>query len=102
MAAEPSPAVGNDGLPDNAASQPEGNVENGELDGTSDDSGNLEVGGPIAVIQCAEGDEVLVKTSLHLCGDQSYSSTGEISRWQWTVERPGSAIWRCVRCFVAC
>ena len=43
---------------------------------------------PTAVIQCAEGKEVIPQTVLHLYGDQSYAATGTIAKWDWSVEQP--------------
>ncbi|MFH1529703.1 MAG: choice-of-anchor D domain-containing protein [Pseudomonadota bacterium] len=43
---------------------------------------------PTAVIQCAEGNEVIPQTVLHLYGDQSYAATGTIAKWDWSVEQP--------------
>ena len=43
---------------------------------------------PHAVIQVAEGSEVVPQTVLHLYGDQSYAATGSITKWEWSVEQP--------------
>ena len=43
---------------------------------------------PTAVIQCAEGAEVIPQTVLHLYGDQSYAATDTIAKWDWSVEQP--------------
>ena len=43
---------------------------------------------PMAVIQCAEGNEVIPQTVLHLYGDQSYAVAGTIAQWHWSVEQP--------------
>jgi hypothetical protein len=43
---------------------------------------------PHAVIQVAEGTEVVPQTLLHLYGDQSYAATGSITKWDWSVEQP--------------
>jgi len=42
---------------------------------------------PTAVIQVAEGNEVIPQTVLHLYGDQSYAATG-IAKWDWLVDQP--------------
>ena len=41
-----------------------------------------------AVIKCAEGDEVVPQTVLHLSGDESYPGCFEIEKWEWSVEQP--------------
>ena len=43
---------------------------------------------PTAVIQVAEGNEVIPQTVLHLYGDQSYAATGTIAKWDWSVDQP--------------
>ncbi len=43
---------------------------------------------PTAIIQIAEGHEVIPQTPLHLYGDQSYATSGSIAKWEWTVEQP--------------
>ncbi len=45
---------------------------------------------PVAVIDCVEGDEVIPQTVLHLRGGDSFGAggTGDIRRWEWTVEQP--------------
>ncbi|MBM4371219.1 MAG: choice-of-anchor D domain-containing protein [Deltaproteobacteria bacterium] len=43
---------------------------------------------PTAVIQIAEGAEVIPQTVLHLYGDQSYAATGTIAKWDWSVDQP--------------
>jgi len=43
---------------------------------------------PTAVIQVAEGGEVIPQTVLHLYGDQSYAATGTIAKWDWSVDQP--------------
>jgi len=40
------------------------------------------------LVKCQEGDEVIPGTVLHLQGDQSYSSNGQIDKWEWGVEQP--------------
>ncbi len=40
------------------------------------------------IIKCDEGDEVTPQTVLHLYGDQSYSTWGEVVEWEWEVEQP--------------
>ena len=46
---------------------------------------------PTAVIQCAEGDEVIPQTVLHLYGDQSYAAVGTIATWSWSVDQPAGS-----------
>ena len=41
-----------------------------------------------AVIQIAQGEEVVPQTSLELFGDQSVSPFGAITQWEWSVEQP--------------
>lgn len=55
-----------------------------ELEGTGADV--LE--GVVAVIDCAEGTNVVPQTILHFSGAGSYSSFGAIEKWKWTVEQP--------------
>jgi hypothetical protein len=43
---------------------------------------------PTAIIKCAEGDEVIPQTVLHLFGDESYASSGTIMKWEWSIEQP--------------
>jgi hypothetical protein len=43
---------------------------------------------PVAVIQVEEGEEVIPQTVLHLHGEGSYSATGAITKYEWTVEQP--------------
>jgi len=43
---------------------------------------------PTAVIDVAEGNEVIPQTILHLYGDQSYAPNGTIQKWEWDVEQP--------------
>jgi hypothetical protein len=57
--------------------------EAGELDG--DDC-------PIAVIQIDEGAEVFLQTVLHLHGGESYAVSGEIVKYEWSVEQPYGSI----------
>ena len=44
--------------------------------------------GVVAVIDCAEGTDVVPQTVLHLSGTGSRSEDGGIQGWQWTVEQP--------------
>ncbi len=50
---------------------------------------------PEAVIECAEGNEVVPGTVLHLSGNTSFQQCGQegaVAKWEWDVERPeGSA-----------
>jgi hypothetical protein len=49
----------------------------------------LEPGGcPTAVIRCAEGNEVIRQTDLHLFGTESYAADGVIQKWEWRVTQP--------------
>jgi len=48
----------------------------------------VEVECPTAVIRCAEGDEVIPQTNLHLFGDESYAPNGVIQKWEWRVDQP--------------
>ena len=43
---------------------------------------------PNAVIKCAESDEVIPQTVLHLYGDESYATYGAIQKWEWEVDQP--------------
>ena len=43
---------------------------------------------PTAVIKCAEGNEVIPQTELHLDGNESYASNGSIQKWLWSVDQP--------------
>ena len=43
---------------------------------------------PVAVIVIQEGEQVIPQTELHLFGDQSFSPSGTISKWEWTVQQP--------------
>ena len=43
---------------------------------------------PTAVIKCAEGDEVIPQTVLHLFGDESYAANADIAKWKWEAEQP--------------
>ena len=45
-------------------------------------------GCPVAVIGCAEGDEVIPQTIIHLYGDESYAMAGYIKKWEWDVDPP--------------
>ena len=44
-----------------------------------------------AVIACAEGDEVIPQTVLHLDGEGSYSAKSKISKWEWEVDQPAGS-----------
>ncbi len=46
---------------------------------------------PVAVIKCAEGDEVIPQTVLHLYGDESYAVNDDIQGFQWTVVQPAGS-----------
>lgn len=48
----------------------------------------VEIDSPTCVIECAEGNEVVSGTVLHLSGDGSYSPDGPIQKWEWDVEKP--------------
>jgi len=46
---------------------------------------------PVAVIECAEGNEVVPGAVLHLIGNESYQgceTEGVIEEWEWDVKRP--------------
>lgn len=51
----------------------------------------LEQDCPVAVIQCAEGDEVIPQSILHLFGESSYAPGGKIANWQWDVSAPAGS-----------
>ncbi len=51
----------------------------------------VEIECPTAVIRCAEGDEVIPQTLLHLFGDESYAGNGQIEKWEWGVEQPAGS-----------
>ncbi len=46
---------------------------------------------PVAIIEIAEGDEVVAQTELHLASASS-SVGGEITRWQWSVVQPAGSV----------
>jgi len=46
---------------------------------------------PVAVIDIAEGDEVIPQTELHLSSGSS-SASGEITRWEWSVLQPNGSV----------
>jgi hypothetical protein len=48
----------------------------------------VEVECPQPIIVIEEGEEVQPQTTLHLHGDQSQASTGQISQYTWKVEQP--------------
>ena len=43
---------------------------------------------PVAVLEVQEGEEVEPQTVLHLHGENSYSPTGHIAKYQWSVDQP--------------
>ncbi len=47
---------------------------------------------PTAIIKCAEGEEVIPQTELHLFGSESYASNGTIQKWQWKVVQPADSL----------
>ncbi len=47
---------------------------------------------PTAIIKVAEGNEVIPQTTLHLTGDESYSSQGAIVKWNWSFEGPSGSV----------
>ncbi len=47
---------------------------------------------PNAIIKVAEGDEVIPQTTLHLKGDESFSTNGVIVKWQWIVDAPEGSV----------
>jgi len=51
----------------------------------------VEIECPTAIIKCAEGDEVIPQTVLHLFGDESSASNGTIQKWEWSVEQPAGS-----------
>ena len=55
-------------------------------DGGSPDAANPAC--PTAVIQVAEGKDVIPQTTLYLLGSQSFGSGAAISKYQWTVQQP--------------
>ena len=46
---------------------------------------------PKGIINVDEGEEVVPQTTLHLGGDQSFSPTGAIAKWEWSVEQPAGS-----------
>jgi hypothetical protein len=46
---------------------------------------------PVAKVHCAEGDEVIPQTILHLFGDESSSLDGEIEKYEWDVSQPNGS-----------
>jgi len=63
-----------------------GSPENIAVHGAS-----VTIEGPVAVIQCQEGNEVVPGTVLHLTGNESYQGCEKevaIKKWQWEVDRP--------------
>jgi hypothetical protein len=51
----------------------------------------VDVACPLAVATVDEGEEVIPQTLLHLRGDQSWSSSGAITKWEWSVVQPGGS-----------
>ncbi len=51
----------------------------------------VEIECPTAIIKCAEGDEVIPQTVLHMFGDESYASNGTIQKWEWDVDQPAGS-----------
>lgn len=47
---------------------------------------------PVATIEVAEGDEVVVQTELHLSGAGSSVEGGEVKRWEWSVVQPAGSV----------
>ena len=47
---------------------------------------------PTAVIEVQEGEEVIPQTQLHLIGSQSYSDTGVVTTYAWSVEQPAGSM----------
>ena len=46
---------------------------------------------PTAILKCAEGDEVIPQTTLHLFGDESYGVHGSITKWEWEADQPAGS-----------
>ena len=46
---------------------------------------------PVAVIVIQEGEQVIPQTELNLFGDQSFSPSGTINKWEWTVQQPSGS-----------
>jgi hypothetical protein len=46
---------------------------------------------PTSIVKCAEGDEVIPQTILHLLGDESYAANGTIQKWEWDVSQPAGS-----------
>ena len=54
-----------------------------------DDGACVAPGGcPVAVIVIEEGEEVIPQTVLHLHGESSHSSWGDVTQYAWSVEQP--------------
>jgi hypothetical protein len=51
----------------------------------------VELGCPTSIVKCAEGDEVIPQTVLHLFGDESYAGNGTIQKWEWDVSQPAGS-----------
>lgn len=47
---------------------------------------------PIAIIEVAEGDEVVPQTELHLSGALSTAPSGTVARWEWSVIQPSGSV----------
>ena len=73
-----------------AGSVPAGEaVEEGRLPAGHRSTWGLDCALPI--IACAEGNEVIPQTVLHLHGEGSYSASGKITKWEWAVEQPSGS-----------
>jgi hypothetical protein len=51
----------------------------------------VEIECPTSIVKCAEGDEVIPQTILHLFGDESYAANGTIQKWEWDVSQPAGS-----------
>ena len=87
-----TPSVGNDTAPPE-----DGDTSVADTDLHEDVADEVEAPGldtfegVVAVIDCAEGTDVVPQTVLHLSGVGSYSSFGDIEEWKWTVEQPSGS-----------
>lgn len=81
-------------VPDrDGTSVPAEEVVSGEVASVPEVGGGEEVAGcPVAVIEIAEGEEVVPQTTLHLSGDESYASSGAVVKWEWSVEQPVGSV----------
>jgi hypothetical protein len=89
--------AGAEGEPDAAEQSPEATaaIESDSLVPTREvpvTEAGVTVESPTAVIECTEGDEVIPQTVLHLHGDGSYASSGQIAKWEWNVEQPSGSL----------